>query len=54
MKKYRLSDETRSVQIGEPGARESVVVRQIIALQDFADVSAGSEVTARFASSFDA
>ncbi|HDG1680891.1 TPA: LbetaH domain-containing protein [Kluyvera ascorbata] len=42
MKKYRLSDETRSVQIGEPGARESVVVRQIIALQDFADVSAGS------------
>lgn len=42
MKKYRLSDTTRSVQIGEPGARESIVMRQIIALRDFADVTAGT------------
>ena len=42
MKKYRLSDASRSVQIGEPGARESIVMRQIIALRDFADVTAGT------------
>lgn len=42
MKKYRLSENSRRVQIGEPGARESVQVWQIIALRDFADVAAGS------------
>lgn len=42
MNKFRLSDDTRSVQIGGPGAKESRVVRQIIALRDFADVTAGT------------
>ncbi|MEX3021087.1 YdcK family protein [Kluyvera sp. STS39-E] len=41
MNKYRLSEDTRTVQIGEPGAKEKRVVRQIIALRDFADVTAG-------------
>ena len=42
MKKYRLSEESRTVQTGGPGAKESRVVRQIIALRDFADVTAGT------------
>lgn len=42
MKKYRLSDASRSVQVGEPGARESIVMRQVIALRDFADVTTGT------------
>lgn len=42
MKKYRLSEESRTVQTGGPGAKESRVVRQIIALRDFADVIAGT------------
>lgn len=42
MNKYRLSEQTRTVSFGENGAKQSVVVRQIIALRDFADVTAGS------------
>ncbi|MGL5700048.1 MAG: YdcK family protein [Kluyvera sp.] len=42
MKKYRLSEDSRTVHVGTPGATESIVVRQIIALRDFADVSAGA------------
>jgi len=42
MKKYRLSEQTRTLAYTENGTRQSVVVRQIIALRDFADVTAGS------------
>ena len=42
MKKFRLSEESRSVHIGAPGAKESRCVRQIIALRDFSDVTAGT------------
>lgn len=41
MKKYRLSEATRSIQVGDPGARHSLTVRQIIALRAFADVAEG-------------
>lgn len=42
MNKFRLSEETRSVQIGAPGAKETRTVRQLIALRNFADVTAGA------------
>lgn len=41
MNKYRLSEASRTVLIGEPGARESLVMRQLIALRAFADVKEG-------------
>ncbi|MEO3988777.1 YdcK family protein [Pseudocitrobacter cyperus] len=42
MKKYHLSEHTRTHQFAENGVKQSVVVRQIIALRDFADVTCGS------------
>jgi len=42
MKKFRLSDESRTVHTGPPGAKESLCVRQIIALHDFSDITAGT------------
>lgn len=42
MKKYRLSEQTRTHPFTENGDKRNVVVRQIIALRDFADVTAGS------------
>jgi carbonic anhydrase/acetyltransferase-like protein (isoleucine patch superfamily) len=42
MNKYRLSEETRTYDYLHAGNRTSVSLRQIIALRDFADVTAGS------------
>lgn len=42
MKKYCLSERARTHQYIENGVKQSAVVRQIIALRDFADVAAGS------------
>ncbi|WP_333871505.1 YdcK family protein [Kosakonia cowanii] len=42
MSKYRLSDETRLFSYPLGGEKKSVALRQIIALRDFNDVTAGS------------
>lgn len=42
MKKYRLSEQTRTHHFSEQGEKQRVVLRQVIALRDFADVAAGS------------
>ncbi len=42
MNKYRLSDTPRAFSFQENGEKKSVTLWQIIALRDFADVSAGS------------
>ncbi|KNC91944.1 YdcK family protein [Trabulsiella odontotermitis] len=42
MNKYRLSEETRQHHYPENGENSTVTLRQIIALRDFADVTAGT------------
>ncbi|MFP2423749.1 YdcK family protein [Pseudescherichia vulneris] len=42
MNKYRLSDTSRAYSYQQDGEKKSVTLWQIIALRDFADVSAGS------------
>ncbi|RRE15860.1 hypothetical protein EAN91_02755 [Klebsiella pneumoniae] len=41
--KYRLSEQTRQYCYEEEHGKQSVTLRQIVALIDFADVKAGSE-----------
>ncbi len=43
MRKYRLSEQTRQYCYEEEHGKQSVTLRQIVALIDFADVKAGSE-----------
>ncbi|WP_421532385.1 YdcK family protein [Lelliottia amnigena] len=43
MKKYRLSDETRLYHSHDGETKSTVTLRQIIALRDFHDVTAGSQ-----------
>lgn len=43
MRKYRLSEQTRQYCYQEEAGKQSVTLRQIVALIDFADVKAGSE-----------
>lgn len=43
MRKYRLSEQTRQYCYEEEHGKQSVILRQIVALIDFADVKAGSE-----------
>ncbi len=43
MRKYRLSGQTRQYCYQEEHGKQSVTLRQIVALIDFADVKAGSE-----------
>jgi hypothetical protein len=43
MRKYRLSEQTRQYCYQEEDGKQSVTLRQIVALIDFADVKAGSE-----------
>ncbi len=43
MRKYRLSEQTRQYCYQEEHGKQSVTLRQIVALIDFADVKAGSE-----------
>nr|WP_318381643.1 YdcK family protein [uncultured Enterobacter sp.] len=42
MNKYRLSDERRTFSYRDSGEKRSVTLRQIIALKDFSDVTAGT------------
>lgn len=42
MTKYRLSDERRSFSYQDNGSKKSVTLRQIVALTDFNDVTAGT------------
>lgn len=42
MDKYRLSNDTRTFHFQQDDARSTVMLRQIIALRDFADVARGS------------